>query len=95
MVRFSGSVRVDMKQTLRKAVYQCLTGRGLREALQLDGCPVGGWPETEQAWNVLLNALPVRDLRSYTVNEFVDAVYRVDSAHRYRARTLDEALRSC
>lgn len=52
----------------------------------LGGCPVGGWPETQQALARLRDDIPARDQRNYLLSELVDALYRVDSAGRYRWR---------
>lgn len=54
-------------------------------ASALAGCPVGGWPETEQAMRAIRDALPLRSTREYTTAEFVSAVYYVDHADRYRS----------
>lgn len=77
------------KQTLIQAVHLAITGkdRGLARCLNyLEGCPQGGWGETTQAWGNITDELPHRSERMYTVNHFVDAVYCVDSADRWRRR---------
>jgi hypothetical protein len=52
----------------------------------LDGCPEGGWPETQQAISRLAEDLPHRSERSYTTSELIGAVYEIDHAGRYRIR---------
>jgi hypothetical protein len=60
---------------------------GVRSALLgLDGCPVGGWPETRQARSRLGEALPLRSERLYTVGDLVSFAMTVDYADRYRIR---------
>lgn len=80
------------RQSLACAIRRARSGESrdlARAARALDGCPVGGWPETEQAKRAILNDLPLRSCRSYTVDQWIAAVYRVDSADRYRS-TLDD-----
>jgi hypothetical protein len=75
-------------QTLKQAIHLATTGksRALRSAaLELDGKPVGGWPETQQALRQIDDALPLRSEREYASDEFIAAMYTVDSADRYRA----------
>jgi hypothetical protein len=55
-------------------------------SIGLDGCPVGGWPETQQAMQRLCDELPHRSERTYSVSDVVDALYTVDHADRYRIR---------
>jgi hypothetical protein len=81
------------RQTLVQAVHLALTGRSrdlARAAWVLDGKPIGGWPETQQAWREVVNELPFRHDRSYTVDHFVDAMYERDGS-RYRRRDADGA----
>jgi hypothetical protein len=83
------------QQTLVQAVHLALTGtsRSLaRAASALDGCPPGGWPETEQAWCRVRDELPLRRDRSYTIDHFVDAVYSISESERYRVRGIGEAM---
>jgi hypothetical protein len=54
----------------------------------LAGCPEGGWGDTQQARQQLLEQLPLRQLRSYTLEQLIDAVYYVDSCGKYRARSI-------
>jgi hypothetical protein len=75
-------------QTLKQAIYLAQSGKSrslVSAAKSLDGCPVGGWPQTEQVRRELRNELPVRSLRSYTADEFISALYTVDSSDRYRS----------
>ena len=75
------------KQSLKQALYLIETGESeslSRAACYLDGCPVGGWGETTQARRQIVDELPHRELRSYTVSEFIAAVYTVDDTDRYR-----------
>lgn len=77
------------KQTLKQAIHLAQSGksRELRSAaLELDGKPQGGWPETEQARRAVREALPLRSQRDYTLGEFIEAVYEIDSSDRYRAK---------
>lgn len=76
------------KQTLKQAIHLATTGesRDLRRAaLALDGKPVGGWPETQQARREVRELLPLESLRGYTVLDFIEAAYKLDSADRYRS----------
>ena len=57
----------------------------------LDGCPVGGWPETRQAILRLADDLPRRDRRDYTLWQLVESLYAVNDADRYEWR--EEASR--
>jgi hypothetical protein len=74
---------MSRKQNLAAATRD----RAITRALGgLTGCPVGGWGETRQAYRRLLDELPRRSERSYTVDELVAKSLRVDSADRYRWR---------
>lgn len=78
---------LTMMQTLAQAIHLATSGksRALRSAaLELEGKPVGGWPETEQALRQLRADLPLQSEREYTVEDFVDALYTV-SGDRYRS----------
>lgn len=79
-----------MKETLKHAVAKFHLGRGGYARGGLAGCPAGGWPETEQAFRRIADALPLRDMRSYTVQQFVEACYFVDHAGRYQVREKGE-----
>lgn len=76
-----------MKQSLAQAKHLVASRKSRafgRAASYLDGLPVGGWGETEQAMRQIVEELPHRSERAYTVTEFVSAVYTVDTACRYR-----------
>ena len=77
------------KQNLKTALT--LATKGVRPysflSTALDGCPVGGWPQTEQAMRLIADELPAAAARDYTINQFVDAAYEIDrSTDRYRTR---------
>ena len=77
------------KQTLKQAIHLGQSGKSKslsRAICYLHGCPVGGWPETEQAMMRIADELPFRSDRSYTIDEFVASAYEVDFARRYRTR---------
>lgn len=67
--------RESLKQAVAKVKYD-----------YLGGCPVGGWPETEQAKRRLLDDIPRRAERIYTSAQLIDALYEVNSAGRYVRR---------
>lgn len=73
------------KQSLRAAVRAIQTG-----AMQihggLDGLPVGGWPETQQAVRQLEESIPGPWARSYTVEQIIDAVWATDASGRFVRR---------
>ena len=81
-----------MAQTLDQAVT--LARRGVSAewrtvATILHGCPVGGWPETQQALRRIAEAVPVG--AAYTADDLVDALYTVihadaHSSGRYCSR---------
>lgn len=76
-------------RSLEGAVYLARSGKSQdlnRAAVRLDGCPEGGWPETQQALTDIEGWLPSRSERAYGVGEFVGALYEVDGAGRYRAK---------
>ncbi len=75
----SGRRRESLKQRLK-----IIERDGLR--CGLDGCPVGGWPETQEAIRQLADVLPARDKRDYSVYDVISSLYRVDGADRYRVR---------
>ena len=76
------------RQTLHTAIRHAgETGHPVCRAINgLDGCPVGGWGETDQAWRALLEALPRREERAYGASALVAAVLTEDHAGRYRRR---------
>jgi len=76
-------------QTLKQAIHLARTGQDrslARAAHYLDGCPEGGWGETDQAVRQIQDELPLRGERSYTLREFIEAAYSLDHARRYRTR---------
>lgn len=77
------------KQTLKAAVELITSGRGMQDVFRcgIDGCPVGGWPETEQAMSRLCDVLPHLSERTYLAAQLVDRLYTVDHADRYRLRS--------
>jgi hypothetical protein len=76
------------RQTLKQMISQIKTGRAVnvaRALSSLEGCPDGGWAETDQAMRRLVDELPRRAERSYTLAELVTATCSVDEATgRYR-----------
>lgn len=74
------------KETLKQALY--LARRMERSyaiaANALDGCPVGGWGETQRARSLISEVLTLE--REYTIEEFVDAAYTIDTTDRYRTK---------
>jgi hypothetical protein len=77
-----------IKQSLKQAIYLATSGKSRdlsRASRALDGKPVGGWPETRQARMQLRDDLPLQSQRAYTVDEFISALYTVDSSDRYRS----------
>lgn len=76
------------KQSLKQALRLTrIPGTDMaRAAHALDGCPVGGWGETDQAYRRIREYLPRRSERDYSLDEFVDAAYTIDHADRYRPR---------
>ena len=80
---------MDKRQTLDQALELARSGksRDLEHAASiLSGKPVGGWPETTQARAELVDHLPFRSDRAYTVEEFVAAAYEIDRLDYYRAK---------
>lgn len=51
-------------------------------AYALEGCPVGGWPETQQAFRRIEDELP----GGVDADEFVSAAYTVTSSYRYTSK---------
>lgn len=61
--------------------------RGARALDDLDGKPVGGWPETVQAERRIVDELPLRRYRGYSAGDLIDALYAVDTrTQRYSYR---------
>jgi hypothetical protein len=84
-----------MKQTLKQAVYLAHKGKDAalyRAASYLSGCPEGGWGETVQAVANIRDELPLRSLRSYSVDQFIAAIYYLDHADRFVQRPFSEAM---
>lgn len=74
------------KQSLDQAVFLARTGKSedmARAARCLNGLPVGGWAETEQAFMRLAEYLPQPHCRAYTVAELVDQLYEVRGANAW------------
>ena len=72
--------------TLNAAIYIARNNksRNLGRALnQLAGCPVGAWGQTEQARRAIVNELPLRAQRDYTVDQLIDSLFTVNKAERY------------
>jgi len=70
------------KQTLKQAVLLASTGKSrslARASRALVGKPEGGWGETQQARSDILAELPHRSERTYTLGEFIEAVYYVET----------------
>lgn len=75
-------------QSLKQAVTLARSGKSValvRAAHALEGCPVGGWGETAEARRDIVEYLPARHARSYTLDDFISTVYTVDHADRYRS----------
>jgi len=72
-----------MTTKTRTRIQKYLVADASREARScgLDGCPVGGWAETEQARRRLAEALPY----NISVRDFVGVAYIEDATGRYRA----------
>ena len=67
-----------------KTIKTALKRPAIRRALNgLVGCPVGGWGETAQARRALVDELPLRALRNYSVGDLVEAALSLDHADRY------------
>lgn len=75
---------MQKKQTLDRAMQLIRAGKLRVDLYGLDGCPVGGWPETQQAILRLSDEIPHRSERSYTVYDLIDRLYTV-VGDRYRA----------
>lgn len=78
------------KTTSKKTMYTTLrrlsdgtASKSIRiAAYALNGLPVGGWPETQQAMRLIENELP----RGIDCDDFVDAVYIITSSGRYESK---------
>lgn len=74
------------KQTLKQALYLIRLEKSpalARAAAYLRNCPVGGWAETAQAKRRILDELPLREARSYSLGEFIETVYKIDHRDYY------------
>lgn len=69
-----------------KTLKQALGNKSIRMHLnELDGKPVGGWAETQQAKLALPGALPDKSDREYTLQQLIG--YAMDESNgRYRWR---------
>jgi len=56
------------QQTIEQALHSPSIRRAINE---LNGKPVGGWGETEQAMMAIHNAIPHREDRAYTTQELL------------------------
>ena len=75
------------KQTLRSALHLIRSGKSstlVRAANCLDGLPIGGWPETEQARRRLIEDLPGTWDRDYAASDLIAALYDVSGSHYRR-----------
>jgi hypothetical protein len=52
----------------------------------LGGLPVGDWPETRQAKSRMIDGLPNRCDRTYTIGDLIDALYIETASGRYARR---------
>lgn len=77
-----------MKRETLKQRLAIIRREGIR--CGLDGCPVGGWPETRQAMLRLADELPRRDERDYDIRQLVAALYWVNDADRYEWRETND-----
>lgn len=74
-------------QTLQQALHLAKSGKSRDLAFAanaLTGCPEGGWAETDQARRQILEWLPLRCERGYTIDQFIAAAYAVDHAGRFQ-----------
>jgi len=71
----------------KKSIKSAIKSADIKRALNgLVGCPAGGWPETQQARNCIIDALPIRADRSYSVDDLIAYAMIVDHADRYQFR---------
>lgn len=76
-------------QTLEQALFLARSEKSrdlVRAANALLNLPEGGWPDTRQAIESILAALPVRSERTYTLAEWIAAAYRVEPQHNAAGR---------
>lgn len=60
----------------------------MRAVSGLVGCPVGGWAETTQARRRLIDELPWRAERTYSVDDVIAEYLEIDHACRYQLRAV-------
>lgn len=72
--------------TTAKTIEQAMHSPNILQAMDLDGKPAQYCGETEQARQQLLAALPLRQLRDYSVNDLISHAYDIVDG-RYRRRT--------
>lgn len=66
------------------SLHDALEDEAVRRACTtLDGLPVGGWPETQQAIRAVANELPLPSERSYTLHDLLTAAFSVGADQRY------------
>jgi hypothetical protein len=85
----AGTKESIVMKTLAQAIHVALhvPDSALHVAVNgMVGCPPGGWGETEQAYQRLLDAAPNRSQRDWTIGALLDAVLIVDHAGRYAWR---------
>lgn len=74
------------REGLKKAIALAHANKRLG-VWQLRGMPCGGWPETQQARWQVREALPPEYGRTYTLSEFIAAIYDIDEkSQRYVAK---------
>lgn len=76
------------KQTLVQAVYLATSGKS-RELRSAACCLIGTMPgsgERAQAHRQMVSLLPVRRLRAYTAEQFLESVCRMDDGERWHLR---------
>lgn len=78
-----------MKQTLKQAIAIALSpsprNNLAKAATILSGKPEGGWAETAQAKQELLGFLPFKSEREYTMEEFIEAMYKIEGGNNKQA----------
>ena len=82
------------KQTLVQATHLAVTGKS-RKLRSAACCLIGTMPgsgERAQAHRQMVSLLPVRRLRAYTAEQFLESVCRMDSAERWHLRDEPDAI---
>lgn len=90
-----------MSMTLKKSVFLALkpASRALDGACnELNNLPTGDTSRVDQAYEAIATALPNRSDRTFSVSQFVDAVFDVvypspEACGVYKKRSLADALR--